>query len=72
MAKDLDAQVADFRDRPLDAALTPSWAAEALMLNIRAGGRVIGVHALVAVGPTPTVTGRSSAYRSFCANDGAG
>ena len=42
MAKDLDAHVNDFRTRPLDAAVHVA-AADALMLKVREGGRVINV-----------------------------
>jgi transposase-like protein len=64
MAKDLDAQVADFRHRPLDQGPYTFVAADALVLKVREGGRVIGVHALVATGINATGTGRSSACRS--------
>src|SRR6188472_2857657 len=50
MAKDLDAQVADFRHRPLDAGPYTFVAADALVLKVREGGRVVNVHALVATG----------------------
>ncbi|ORB91475.1 hypothetical protein LAUMK42_01573 [Mycobacterium persicum] len=38
-----------FRTRPLDAGAYPFVAADALMLKVRAGGRVVNVHALIAV-----------------------
>jgi len=51
MAKDLDAQVEQFRSRPLsDAGPFTFLAADALVLKVREGGRVVGVHALVATG----------------------
>src|SRR3954453_7415225 len=50
MAKDLDAQVAQFRSRPLDAGPYTFVAADALVLKVREGGRVVNVHALVATG----------------------
>jgi putative transposase len=50
MAAELDAQVADFRARPLDAGSYTFVAADALVLKVREGGRVVGVHALVATG----------------------
>ena len=51
MAKDLDAQVAEFRTRRLeDAGPFTFLAADALVLKVREGGRVVGVHALVATG----------------------
>jgi transposase-like protein len=50
MAKTLDARVAEFRNRPLDACpYTFVWA-DALVMKVREGGRVVNVHVLVAVG----------------------
>jgi putative transposase len=51
MAKDLDAHVDEFRTRRLDDAGPFTFvAADALVLKVREGGRVVGVHALVATG----------------------
>jgi putative transposase len=50
MAKDLDAQVAAFRTRPLDAGPYTFLAADALVLKVREGGRIVNVHALLATG----------------------
>ncbi|GAA4491164.1 hypothetical protein GCM10023094_55510 [Rhodococcus olei] len=50
MAKDLDAQVEAFRGRPLDGGPYTFVAADALVLKVRENGRVVNVHALVAVG----------------------
>jgi transposase-like protein len=50
MAAELDAQVADFRSRPLDAGPYTFIAADALVLKVREGGRVVNVHALLATG----------------------
>ncbi|MGV9734100.1 IS256 family transposase [Rhodococcus aetherivorans] len=50
MAKDLDTQVEAFRNRPLDAGPYTFVAADALVLKVRENGRVVNVHALVAVG----------------------
>src|SRR3954466_10411024 len=51
MAKDLDAHVEEFRTRRLeDAGPFTFVAADALVLKGREGGRVVGVHALVATG----------------------
>src|SRR5437879_2347467 len=50
MAKDLDEQVEAFRHRPLDAGPYTFVAADALVLKVREGGRVVNVHALVATG----------------------
>ena len=50
MAKELDEQVEAFRSRPLDAGPYTFVAADALVLKVRENGRVVNVHALVAVG----------------------
>ena len=51
MAKDLDAHVEEFRTRSLaDAGPFTFMAADALVLKVREGGRVVPVHALVATG----------------------
>lgn len=51
MAKDLDEHVEQFRTRSLDDAGPFTFvAADALVLKVREGGRVVGVHALVATG----------------------
>ena len=50
MAKDLDIQVEAFRSRPLDAGPYTFVAADALVLKVRENGRVVNVHALIAVG----------------------
>lgn len=50
MAKELDAQVESFRTRPLDAGPYTFIAADALVLKVREGGRVVNVHALLGTG----------------------
>ena len=50
MAAELDAHVSEFRGRPLDAGPYTFVAADALVLKVREGGRVVNVHALVATG----------------------
>jgi transposase-like protein len=51
MAKELDGHVEQFRTRRLDDAGAFTFvAADALVLKVREGGRVVGVHALVATG----------------------
>jgi putative transposase len=50
MAAELDEQVESFRSRPLDAGPYAFVAADALVLKVREGGRVVGVHALLATG----------------------
>ena len=48
MARELDEQVESFRSRPLDAGPYTFVAADALVLKVREGGRVVPVHALLA------------------------
>jgi transposase-like protein len=51
MAKELDAHVEEFRTRSLaESGPFTFVAADALVLKVREGGRVVGVHALVATG----------------------
>jgi transposase-like protein len=50
MARDLDAHVADFRARPLDAGPYTFVAADALSMKVREGGRVLNVSVMVATG----------------------
>ena len=50
MAAELDAQVAQFRGRPLGRGPYTSVAAHALVLEVREGGRVVNVHTPVATG----------------------
>ncbi len=50
MAKELDEHVESFRTRPLDAGPYTFVAADALVLKVREGGRVVHVHALLACG----------------------
>ena len=50
MATELDAAVAEFRSRPLDAGPYTFIAADALVLKVREGGRVVNVHVLIATG----------------------
>jgi putative transposase len=64
MAKELDTAVEAFRTRPLDAGPYTFVAADALVLKVREAGRVVNVHALIAVGATPRATGKSSASTS--------
>ena len=49
MAKELDVAVEAFRTRPLDAGPYTFMAADALVLKVREAGRVVNVHALIAV-----------------------
>src|SRR3954449_1322708 len=72
MAKDLDAQVADFRHRPLDAGPYTFVAADALVLKVREGGRVVNVHALVATGVNADGHREILGLQVSSAEDGAG
>src|SRR5205085_7484790 len=72
MAKDLDAQVADFRHRPLDQGPYTFLAADALVLKVREGGRVVNVHALVATGVNGDGHREILGLQVTSAEDGAG
>ena len=72
MAKDLDAQVADFRRRPLDQGPYTLVAADALVLKVREGGRVVNVHALVATGVNADGHREILGLQVTSAEDGAG
>jgi putative transposase len=50
MAKDLDAAVAAFRTRPLDAGPYTFLAADALVFKVREDGRTVNVSAMIATG----------------------
>ena len=50
MARDLDAQVSEFRTRPLDAGPYRFVAADALTMKVREGGRVVKVAVMIATG----------------------
>ena len=60
MAKHLDEQVAAFRHRPLDAGPYPVLWIDALTQKVRENGRVLTVHALVAVRPKFSSPARKS------------
>jgi putative transposase len=72
MAADLDAQVADFRTRPLDAGPYTFLAADALVLKVREGGRVVNVHALVATAVNADGHREVLGLQVTSAEDGAG
>src|SRR5215213_3606507 len=72
MARDLDAHVADFRHRPLDGGPYTFLAADALVLKVREGGRVVGVHALVATGVNADGHREILGLQVTSAEDGAG
>jgi putative transposase len=72
MAADLDEQVAAFRTRPLDAGPYRFVAADALVLKVREAGRVVNVHALVAVGVNADGHRELLGLQVSSAEDGAG
>ncbi len=72
MAKELDGQVADFRHRPLDAGPYTFVAADALVLKVREGGRVVNVHALLATGVNADGHREILGLQVTSAEDGAG
>ena len=71
MAKDLDSHVEQFRTRRLDGPYT-FVAADALVLKVREGGRVVGVHALVATGINPDGHREILGLHVTTSEDGAG
>jgi putative transposase len=72
MAAQLDAQVADFRTRPLDQGPYTFVAADALVLKVREGGRVVNVHALLATGVNADGHREILGLQVTSAEDGAG
>jgi putative transposase len=72
MAADLDAQVEAFRTRPLEAGPYTFVAADALVLKVREGGRVVNVHALVATGVNGDGHREVLGLQVTSAEDGAG
>lgn len=72
MAAELDAQVGEFRSRPLDQGPYTFVAADALVLKVREGGRVVNVHALVATGVNADGHREILGIQVTSAEDGAG
>ena len=72
MAAELDTAVAEFRTRPLDAGPYTFLAADALVLKVREGGRVVNVHALVATGVNSDGHREILGLQVTSAEDGAG
>ncbi len=72
MARDLDGQVEAFRTRPLDAGPYTFVAADALVLKVREGGRVVNVHALLAAGVNSDGHREILGLQVTSAEDGAG
>src|SRR5438067_3580847 len=72
MARELDEQVESFRTRPLDAGPYTFVAADALVLKVREGGRVVNVHALLATGVNADGYREILGLHVTTAEDGAG
>jgi putative transposase len=72
MARELDEAVEQFRTRPLDAGPYTFVAADALVLKVREGGRVVNVHALVATGVNADGHREILGLQVTSAEDGAG
>jgi transposase-like protein len=72
MARERDGQAADSRHRPLDAGPYTFVAADALVLKVREGGRVVNVHALVATGVNADGHREILGLQVTSAEDGAG
>jgi putative transposase len=72
MARDLDEHVESFRTRPLDAGPYTFLAADALVLKVREGGRVVGVHGLLATGVNADGHREILGLQATSAEDGAG
>src|SRR4029077_10001149 len=72
MAKELDSAVEEFRTRPLDAGPYTFMAADALVLKVREGGRVVNVHALLAAGVNGDGHREILGLQVTSAEDGAG
>ena len=65
-------QVSDFRQRPLDQGPYTFGAADALVLKVREGGRVVNIHALVATGVNGDGHREILGLQVSSAEDGAG
>jgi transposase-like protein len=72
MARDLDEQVEAFRTRPPGAGPYTFVAADALVLKVREGGRVVNVHALLATGVNAGGHREILGLQVTSAEDGAG
>jgi putative transposase len=72
MAAELDELVEQFRTRPLDAGPYTFLAADALVVKVREGGRVVNVHALLAVGVNADGHREILGLQVSSAEDGAG
>jgi putative transposase len=64
MATDLDAEVAAFRGRPLDAGPYTYVSLDAMTQKVRESGRIVNVAVVIAVGVNAEATARCSASTS--------
>lgn len=72
MATELDEHVEDFRTRPLDNGPYTFVAADALVIKVRDGGRVGGVHSYIATGVNSGGRREILGLQIASAEDGAG
>jgi transposase-like protein len=72
MARELDVHVEEFRTRPLDAGPYTFVAADALVMKVREGGRVVATHVLVATGVNADGHREILGVQVTSAEDGAG
>ena len=72
MAKDLDTQFTDFWTRPLDAGPYTFLAADALMMKVREGGRVVNVAVKVATAVNADASREFLGAQVATAKSGAG
>ena len=70
--RDLDEQVEAFRTRPLEAGPYTFAAADALVLKVREGGRLVNVYALLAAGVNADGHREIFGLQVTSAEDGAG
>ena len=72
MAKELDAEVAAFRNRPLDAGPYTYLSLDALTQKVREGGRIVNVAVVIAVGVNVDGHREVLGFDVITSEDGAG
>jgi putative transposase len=72
MAKDLDAEVAAFRNRPLDAGPYTYVSLDAMTQKVREGGRIVNVAVVIAVGVNAEGHREVLGFDIITSEDGAG
>jgi putative transposase len=72
MAKELDAEVAAFRNRPLDAGPYTYLSLDALTQKVREGGRIVNVAVVIAVGVNAEGHREVLGFDVITTEDGAG